>query len=475
MPFEESCCCNGIDIIWGDTYLDTGTEFGEVRESYFGSYLLWMITNILNRLLQISKLPHLRRHVRSIKIDPTLLPTKNRHLTELVHKKPNKEHCCIALGSPPTHLAKYIQAQRDLENSGRGVEMLTEAFSGLPNLKSAWIGPAGDYIEKNTDDYKVGNEYGNYPAARELGIYNGQRTCVATYRASECGVLQFRYLIRAAAQAKLSLEKMIIYEDHENYGNPRLNPSMIRLSSADLALARIAFANLRELKWGLPDYMEYYDRRPPHRYREDGQIAHPPNSVLRDGSSAALLDLMPSLEQLYLGPRVFNNVIDLSPPVIFKQMVGTMEFSPLRFLRIKSWKFHEDEFVDFVSSHSTTLKSIDLASCGLYEGHLKSLCHRLRDCLRLDKFRIQDCFEEHHTTGPQRHKMYDFRDEEESKANHTHSPMAGLDYLDDFVTRRASIYPSKWMAWSSGDRGEASETNSDYEQEHEDLDETIGN
>ncbi|CZT00779.1 uncharacterized protein RAG0_08682 [Rhynchosporium agropyri] len=172
------------------------------------------------------------------------------------------------------------------------------------------------------------------------------------------------------------------------------------------------------------------------------------NSCLKRGSSVALLELMPSLDYF-----------KIEPSGVRKRCRGS------RRVKFHFLEFDEDNFVEFLSTQSDTLKDVTFLACGLFTGSMKSLCKRIRARTSLERFRLSTGLHEYRG-GVVRLKDFGLWDDNERLCFRWIIERAVTDALEDFVVKRTAKYPTGWVS-RVRERGDPEESEEDSEDEFE--------
>ncbi|KAH7356773.1 hypothetical protein BKA65DRAFT_214597, partial [Rhexocercosporidium sp. MPI-PUGE-AT-0058] len=411
----------------------------------------------LGMLLQISKQPHLRGLVKSLRIGLELLPVDTAEGWLGWDHMVDGDVCCGWDHKSSRHINAFIKAQKRLEHSGRGVKLLTDAFRNLPLLKSVTVGfpdhPDGSYPKSHGFE-QLGLHYQTDPEG--FNYLDGSNAC----RFQDCGRIQLEYLFRAGDAAGLQINHLKICgtNDLGSRSYPHsMSPAFMDLDASDLACAKTVLQSLRDFEWILPDC---YDRSVDDTH-------HPAslNSWLKRGHSATLLDLMPSLESLFIEPSGERGDCTFDHGLKLRHLLGSKKMPSLRKVEFYFLEFDENDFVEFLSAQSETLKSVTFLACGVYTGSMKSLCRRLRACTSLDHFRLSTGFHEYH--GAQvRQTDFELWDDNERIDPTWIIERAVTDALEDFVLKRTDKYPTGWVS-RVRDRGDPTESEEESEDEFE--------
>ncbi|KAL2073287.1 hypothetical protein VTL71DRAFT_10611 [Oculimacula yallundae] len=349
------------------------------------------------------------------------------------------------------------KTQKRLENSGRGLKLLTDAFRNLPLLRSVTIGfpdhPDGTNPKSHGFD-QLGLSYTTDPEG--FDYLDGDNGC----RFSDCGRLQLSYLLQAGKMAGLKLDHLKICgtNDFGTRSYPHsMSPGFMDLEEEDLVCAETVLMPLKEFIWIMPDC---YDQ-----YVEDTHYPTSLNSNLKRGYSATLIDMMTSLEKLNIEPSGERGNSTFDHGLKLRQLVGSKKKPLLRTVEFYFFQFDEDEFVEYLSSQSDTLKDVTFLACGLFMGTMKSLCKRIRECTSLDHFRMSTGFHEYHGKEARQRdfSLWDFNERVDPKWI---MERAATDALEDFVVKRTDKYPTGWVA-RVRDRGDPTESEEESEDEFE--------
>lgn len=360
-------------------------------------------------------------------------------------------------------LEEAVSAQRRLEDSGRDVQMLSEALRNLSSLKSIQLG-----IPRilDTPDIERLPSHG----FRDLHIiYIAPHPLITgdNYRGEEAGRFQLQLFIRSAAQAGFSPEKLVLYSEggmSNNSWPPNMIPDTIRLDPEVLLLAKDVFRHLRHFHWDLPEFVEEdvfsvdSDSDDPD---DVGDSAEPEEKVsLLDGHLAQILNLMPSLQSLRLDCGVFESC-KLDPALSLRTLIGLMPLSPLQSIDLRSVGFHEEELIELFQAHSETLRKVTLLSCTLLTGTLKSMCKSIRSCVSLQSFTLSTTFSENRGTSSSV-KAYELWDHDPRVNSEWMNEAAVCRALQDYVVGRTEENPANQVSFKRI-QGSPSESDSEYE------------
>ncbi|PVH84521.1 hypothetical protein DL98DRAFT_512428 [Cadophora sp. DSE1049] len=423
----------------------------------FRNVSIFIQEHSLNMLLQISKRAHLRQYVRTLRIGLELLPVDERNGWLGWDHMVDGEVCCGWDHKSSRHIDSFIKGQKRLEESGRGVKMLTDAFRNLPALKSVTIGfpdhPDGNNPKSHGFE-QLGLDYVTDPEG--FNYLDGSNAC----RFRDCGRIQLQYLFRAGDAGGLQLNHLKICGTND--GGARsyphsMSPSFMHLNASDMACAKSVLRPIRDFQWIMPDC---YDRD-----NDDTISPFSLNSVLKQGFSGKLLDLMPSLETLFIEPSGERGDCTLDHGLTLRDLVGRKKKPSLRKIELYFLEFDEDDFVEYLSSQSDTLKSVTFLACGLFTGSMKTLCKRLRARLSLDQFRMSTGFHEYHGEEVRKND-YGLWDDNENLDSTWVIERAVTDALEDFVVKRTDKYPTGWVSCVR-ERGDPTESDEESEDEFE--------
>jgi hypothetical protein len=278
--------------------------------------------------------------------------------------------------------------QKSMESTGMDVLALAVAFANLPNLRSVVI--SSDYY-RQTDITQLPKDIATIQREILITPYNTH-----TFRSRDTGRLHLQHLIRAASVAGAQITDLTIL-DSEN----TMTRAVLQLHPADLCVASITFQHVRRFHFKLPEYTK-----------------HDHVAIFAKGQLAKLIESMPKLEELTLITS------SSSPYVPWSTICGTRQLVSLSSLDLQCFNFHEDEFLDFLTRHTGTLRTVCLFCVRLYSGTFNSLLHKMRGALRLDRFELTGAFE----------------DDGGKFLNYSYRAAIAIER---FVTRRSSIYPSK--------------------------------
>lgn len=265
---------------------------------------------------------------------------------------------------------------------------LAVAFANLPNLRSVVI---SSDCYRQTDITQLPKDIATIQREILITPYNTH-----IFRSRDTGRLHLQNLIRAASVTSSQITDLTILDSDNTMAR-----AVLQLHPADLCVASIAFQHVRRFHFRLPEY-----------------TMHNHVAIFAEGQLANLIQSMPKLEELTLITS------SCSPYVPWSTICGIRQLVSLSSLDLQCFNFHEDDFLDFLTRHTGTLRAVCLFCVKLYSGTFKSLFHRMRGALRLDRLELTGEFED----DGGKFLSYSFN-----------AAMA----IERFVTRRSSIYPSK--------------------------------
>jgi len=425
----------------------------EAAPVLFRNTSIFIQEHSLDILLQISKQPHLRQYVKTLRIGLELLPVDEENGWLGWDHVVDGEVCCGWDNKNSIHINSFIKAQKGLELTGRGIKMLTEAFLNLPALKSVTIGfpdhPDGSNPKSHGFE-QLGLHYETDPEG--FNYLDGSNAC----RFRDCGRIQLQYLFRAGHAAGLRLNHLKICGTND--GGARtyphsMSPSFMNLGASDMACAKTVLKSIQDFQWIMPDC---YDRD-----SEDTMSYSSLNSALQQGYSGKLLDLMPSLETLFIEPSGERGDCTLDHGLKLRDLLGRKKKPSLRKVEFYFLEFDEDDFVEYLSSHSGTLKGVTFLACGLFTGSMKSLCKRLRARLSLDHFQLSTGLHEYYGEEVRKND-FGLWDDNENLDPTWVIERAVTDALEDFVVKRTDKYPTGWVSCVR-ERGDPTESDEESE------------
>ncbi|CZT44133.1 uncharacterized protein RSE6_04262 [Rhynchosporium secalis] len=179
----------------------------------------------------------------------------------------------------------------------------------------------------------------------------------------------------------------------------------------------------------------------------------------------ALLELMPSLDYFKIEPSGVRGESTFDHGLTLQHLLGTKKMPRLRRVKFHFLEFDEDNFVEFLSTQSDTLKDVTFLACGLFTGSMKSLCKRIRARTSLERFRLSTGLHEYRG-GVVRLKDFGLWDDNERLYSQWIIERAVTDALEDFVVKRTAKYPTGWVS-RVRERGDPEESEEDSEDEFE--------
>ncbi|CZT06433.1 uncharacterized protein RCO7_03390 [Rhynchosporium graminicola] len=429
----------------------------EAAPSLFRHVSMFIQEDSINMLLQIAMRPHLREHVETLRIGLELLPVDTTNGWVGWDHMVDGEVCCGWDHKSKRHINRFIKAQKRLEASGRGLKLLTDAFRGLPFLSCVIVGFPGHPDGSNPKSHgfdQLGLHYQTDPEG--FDYLSGNNAC----RFSDCGNIQLKYLFRAGHAAGLQLDFLDICGANDSCSRSyphSMHPDFMDLGESDLACARTVLSRTRGFTWIMPDC---YDQSVDDIHRLMSL-----NSCLKRGSSVALLELMPSLDYFKIEPSGVRGESTFDHGLTLKHLLGTKKMPRLRRVKFHFLEFDEDNFVEFLSTQSDTLKDVTFLACGLFTGSMKSLCKRIRARTSLERFRLSTGLHEYRG-GVVRLKDFGLWDDNERLYSQWIIERAVTDALEDFVVKRTAKYPTGWVS-RVRERGDPEESEEDSEDEFE--------
>jgi hypothetical protein len=281
----------------------------------------------------------------------------------------------------------FVEVQKSMESTGMDVLALAAAFTNLPNLRSVVI--KSDYYCQ-TDITQLPKDIAAIQQEILITPYNTHR-----FRSRDTGRLHLQHLIRAASVTGSQITDLTILDSDNTMAR-----AVLQLHPADLSVASIAFQHVRRFHFRLPEYTK-----------------HNHVAIFAEGELTELIQSMPKLEELTLITSSSSPYVPWSTICRIRQLVS------LSSIDLQCFNFHEDEFLDFLTRHTGTLRAMCLFCVQLYSRTFTSLFHRMGGALRLDRFELTGEFED----DGGKFLSYSFN-----------AAMA----IERFVTRRSSIYPS---------------------------------
>lgn len=290
----------------------------------------------------------MRQHVKVLRIDLHLLPinTSTEPDLENVWECLIHDRYCypfIYSNDCEQEFKEAIAEQKELEQSGHGVDLLASAFRQLPNLREVEI-----------------SNRGRLPCG--IAFYSACHPDRMVDREEDCGRIQLQHLVRAAAAAgdKFNLEKFIIW--HQEYPIVALHQSMIELGPQDMIHAKRTFANVRIFTWHICMIFD--------------------DDADKDQATALnFLNSMSSLEELNLS-RPANQRCYWAPEfmdAILKN--GYWRNLDTIVIPGSDSDFDLDGFMSFATRHASTLRRLTFIDLRVSKSCLRTLSTRLREVI----------------------------------------------------------------------------------------------
>lgn len=314
-------------------------------------------------LLEISKQPHLRNHVKCLSYEGGILQSVDFDESwRRAALKYNRNLTPEQLRDGYNKYKEAISEREDFSNTRSDYAMLAEAFRNLPNLKAI--------------DLEIGVADPCYSRAMEAAfgptlVMPGVLPYWPSYSERfpfRSGNLELASLLFALASAGTKLEDLTL----KNLGFGVLD----NFSRYEELLPSI-FLNLKHLSLSFD---------PPNSWYPDSQPLHHRQAVL-----GKALRLAEGLESLHLDCRYDRYGWCKEPwkrdglRVAFERLAGKMTWPRLQYLSLSTLDTDEDFFFDFMWRHASSLKSLHLENLRLTRGTWEATFRKMQACLRLQQ------------------------------------------------------------------------------------------
>lgn len=267
------------------------------------------------------------------------------------------------------------------------VVSLAASLSRLDNLHSVVI--KADYYDEN-------RSLSDFP--RDISVLLEKALLIPYYNRhvrKDQGRRHLRNIIRATAAAVVELTELVI-SDSDNIMATRI----LSLRPQDLRTAVLAFQHVKKFYFKLPDFTANASDE----------------KILAGGQLAQLIQAMGCLEELTLVSSACN------PYVPWEAVCGETRLCSLRVLDLQSFDFQEQEFMDFLVRHKTTLRVVKLFCVEMYSGTFFSLLSRMRENLELVSLELTGVLED-------------------IGGNFLDYSYVAAKALEDYVTKRSQQFP----------------------------------
>ncbi|KAH7371767.1 hypothetical protein BKA64DRAFT_715256 [Cadophora sp. MPI-SDFR-AT-0126] len=286
------------------------------------------------------------------------------------------------------HFRCMVEEQQFMEVTGMDVVSLAAALSRLDNLHSIVI---------KADYYNEGRSLTDFP--RDISVLLEKVFLIPYYSRharKDQGRRHLRNIIRATAAAAAVTVTELAISDFDNIMATRI----LSLRPEDLKLAVLAFQHVKKFFFKLPDFTaKASDER-----------------IFAGGQLAQLIQAMGCLEELTLVSNSCN------PYVPWKAICGTERLASLRVLDLQSFDFQEQEFMEFLLRHKTTLRVLKLFCIEMYSGTFPNLLSRIRENLDLVSLELTGVLED-------------------IEGNFLDYSYVGAKAVEDYVTNRIHHFP----------------------------------
>ncbi|KAH8804463.1 hypothetical protein F5884DRAFT_754073 [Xylogone sp. PMI_703] len=372
---------------------------------------VWMQSQSLERLLNISRCDNIRQHVKRLSIGLELLetnaPSKSLFLQRLYHQTvPLSQRVSEPLSfdnigqytenqdwTPRLVLTAYntyvklIEEQKLLEETGMDSISLAVAFAGLHNLQSVVI-QSTNFEQINSDQlFKDVRELQNLIF---LCPYINQ-----IFRPSDTGRIHFRNFLRAASVNSLKILELIITDDRRF-----VIPENLRVHPGDLLMCKKAIAHIRRLYIELP------------QYNHQGEYI----AGYFENQLGVFIQSMSLLEDLTIIARSSSSYVP------WLTTWEPFRIPLLRTISVQCIDFIEDDLFQFMERHAETLRVVELSAIEMRDGSFSSLFKRMRDTLNLERLTLSGIFQD-------------------IEGSYVHYSPKVMRAIEKFVTRRSPKYP----------------------------------
>ncbi|KAG4437428.1 hypothetical protein IFR05_007110 [Cadophora sp. M221] len=251
------------------------------------------------------------------------------------------EECMVAAyGS----YRQMIEDQKLVEVTGMDVVCLAASLSRLDNLRSIAI---------QSDNFNQDRSQADF--SRDISILHKKALLMPFYarhiRQRDHGARHLRNIIRATAVAGAKITELAL-SDSDNTMATRI----LSLRPEDLIIAVVAFRNVKKFYFKLPDFT----------------ASELDVDIFAAGQLARFVQAMGCLEELTLVSSSCNPYVPWEA----------------------SFDFHEQEFMEFLLRHRTTLRVVKLFCVEMYSGTFTSLLCGMREGLSLVSLELTGILED---------------------------------------------------------------------------------
>ena len=285
------------------------------------------------------------------------------------------------------HYGRMIEEQQLMEVTGMDIVSLAASLSRLDNLHSIVI---------KADYYNEDRSLSDFP--RDISVLLEKALLIPYYNRNirkDQGRRHLRNIIRATAAAVVEVTELVI-SDSDNIMATRI----LSLRPQDLQIAVLAFQHVKKFYFKLPDFTANASDE----------------KIFAGGQLAQLIGAMGCLEELTLVSSACN------PYVPWEAICGNRRLGSLRVLDLQSFDFQEQEFMEFLVRHNTTLRVVKLFCVEMYSGTFLSLLSRMRENLELVSLELTGVLED-------------------VAGNFLDYSCVAAKALEDYVTKRSQQFP----------------------------------
>ncbi|KAH8800169.1 hypothetical protein F5884DRAFT_904875 [Xylogone sp. PMI_703] len=374
---------------------------------------VWMQSQSLERLLNISRCDNIRQHVKRLSIGLELLetnaPSKSLFLQRLYHQNhpvPLSQRVSEPLSfdnigwytenrdwTPRLVLAAYnayvklIEEQKLFEETGMDSISLAAAFANLHNLQSVII-QSTNFGQINSDQL--------FTDVREL--QNLILLCPyinQIFRPLDTGRIHFRNFLRAASVSSLKISELFITDDRRF-----VTPENLRVHPGDLLMCKKAVAHIRRLYIELP------------QYNHQGEYI----AGYFENQLGVFIQSMPLLEDLTIIARSSSSYVP------WLTTWEPFRIPLLRTISVQCIDFIEDDLFQYMERHAETLRVVELSAIEMRDGSFSSLFKRMRNTLNLERLTLSGIFQD-------------------IEGSYVYYSPGVMRAIEKFVTRRSPKYP----------------------------------
>lgn len=337
------------------------SDFAQIGFHYLTSDVALIVKeDSFDRLLAISEHPILSRPVTALYYDTDLLRILGK--PEWVDQLRTSSPCLVLRASYQSYQG-YCVTQRHIINSNFYADKMTAALKGFPNLKTLKISCGGEGYG-NTRNFN-----------RAFGVHClvYHETLKRELPQSSRGVGQIRALFQIVDQVGLQIE---------TFECGTVSWKILRQRAVDFAAMKRVMRGVRDLNLSFSTNtdLDYGLRK--------ASSESPNESAEYITQSGRVIDLVTSAAELKSLVVGFDN----RELYIFDNTVGNFRWLSLVKVSFFGFSASEDDLIQFVERHASTLKDMSMANMNIHQGTWESFVGSMCKKVMLDRFRLARVF-----------------------------------------------------------------------------------